>query len=178
MEHLLRTRVVAGLLQNPTCSSTDEGKESPVAQSRALINHVLDDEGPCFTAEWYRQCMIQTMMDRTGNTERQYRSHQPCYQRCCELVSPLPVLLALGNTAFCTFKENRSSNMVLQGRLRSYMLSVVIWKHMKQQSLSSHHLSAAFLCKNGLQIRSWVWVYFSSPPCNSFMTCTALCLEE
>lgn len=66
-------------VENTSCSSTDEGKESPVVQPRGLGNHVSDDEGPCFTVKWHRQCMIQMMMDRTGNTERQYCSHQPCY---------------------------------------------------------------------------------------------------
>lgn len=96
-----------------------------MVQFRGLGNHVSADEGPCFTAEWHRQCVIQAMMERTGNAERQHCSHQLCYWRCCELLSPLPVLFALGNTAFCTFEENRSSNMVLQVQLQSYMLSVV-----------------------------------------------------
>lgn len=50
--------------------------------------------------------------------------------------------------------------MELQGQLQSYMLSVVIWKYIKEQSLSLHHLSDAFLCKNGLHMRSWEGLFF------------------
>lgn len=104
----------------------------------------------CFTVKWHKwQCMIQTIKDRTGNTERQYRSPQPRYWRCCELVSPLPVLFALGNTALILLKKIKAAI----GIARSAAVIYVISGYLERQERIIYFLTPPQCC---LLVQKWL----------------------